>query len=83
MDRSKRSQPKVEGALGPLTPEERLRRLEDECAKLDPKEEQAMAEEGIAGLDNDPKDMSVRTIAAMRGFLRGIDTSVPRDPDRV
>jgi AbrB family looped-hinge helix DNA binding protein len=25
----------------------------------------------------------VRKMAKMRGFLRGIDTDVPRDPDRV
>lgn len=25
----------------------------------------------------------VRKMAKMRGFLRGIDTEVPRDPDRV
>ena len=25
----------------------------------------------------------IRPIQALRGFLKGIDTSVPRDPDRV
>lgn len=38
----------VETVVAKLTPAEKRRRYEEECAKLDPIEEQAMAEEGMS-----------------------------------
>ena len=38
----------VEAVVGKLTPSEKRRRYEEECAKLDPIEEQTMAEEGMS-----------------------------------
>jgi hypothetical protein len=56
-------------------------RLAEECAKLDPQVEQAMAEEGMV------QDVATwpayLTAKEMRGFLKGIDTTVVREPDRV
>jgi hypothetical protein len=56
-------------------------RLAEECAKLDPQVEQAMAEEGmVQDVATWPDYLIVRK---MRGFLEGIDTTVERESDRV
>ncbi len=40
----------VETVIAKLKPSEKRNRFEEECAKLDPKEKQAMAEEGMSCL---------------------------------
>lgn len=68
----------IESAVAEQLPRLERRRLEAECAKLDPAEERALAEEGL-GASRRP----VRPLRGMRGSLKGIDTRVVRDADRV
>jgi len=60
---------------------EKHTRFAEECAKLDPKVEQSLTEEGLA------QDVATwpdyLTASEMRGFLKGIDTMVEREPDQV
>ena len=62
-------------------------RLASECAKLDPKVEQSLAEEGmkreLAAWPEYIAEQQLKLAKEMRGILKGIDTTVEREPDRV